>query len=284
MRRPGQMISLPREFYGRAYPHRPRSHNDHRSWERVEIPRADRPSLGRPLYDEEDHSGARLNHNDRARGKHRATRVPLQQAIDDLEYALEEAMSFYAKFKQDFTQEIAGIKAYANTEVIEYLWARKVNESNKPKPSDGANEEWSGGNEDSCMSTPTKGFRSVARETCSYFKVAVAAADSARSHRSSHNTDFDPQTAVRLSDRLKRANSDVFDLLRSASKRQKDMDALLTDLDITATFLKGNGAAGGQIDEIEDGVIEDDDGGYEAPGDDGPPGAKADNDAGPSRW
>lgn len=283
MRRPTQIISLSRESYGRAFPHRARGHNDHRSWEQVDIPRANRPSLERPLYDEDDHFGARSNHNSRVQGKNRATRVPLQQAINDLEYALEEAMSFYTKFRQDFTQEIAGIKAYANTEIMEYLWTRKVNESNKPSPSDGPHQEWFGGDQGSRTSTPTKGFRSVAWETCRYFKVAVAAAESARSHRSSHNPEFDPQTAARLSDRLKRANSDVFHLLRSTSKRQKDMDALLTDLDITATFLKGNGASGGQIDVTEDGVIEDD-GGYEAPGDDGPPGAKADDDAGLSRW
>lgn len=192
------------------------------------------------LYDNA-YYGSGLGRYSESRQKHKSFRIPLDDAIDDLDIILEEAIGFYTQFKKDFEYEIAGIKSYANSNVLGYLWTSKTKESDNPRSTirtyNGRTRETHYEPEEKM---PKCGFRMMAKQICRFFEIAIAAASNLLAHRSNREIRSDLQVISWGLKKLKDAYDDIHTRLRYASKRTSDIDALLTELRMASTFLKAD--------------------------------------------
>jgi hypothetical protein len=57
------------------------------------------------------------------------TRKEFKRAADDLYSCLDEALKSFDRFEKEFTDEVKGIKKYSDSELINYIWGRKVRHS-----------------------------------------------------------------------------------------------------------------------------------------------------------
>lgn len=200
------------------------------------------PTLPQQPY--EDYAGA-------ARQK---PHVSLPDAMMDLYDALKHAERYYGRFREDFETDIVRIKTYARSDVLGYLWASKVGESDNPRARERAYAVEPYDAEDQALK---EGFRATGKQVGRLFKVAITAADKLKSQRPGRESRIDSTNAARIGEKLKTVYKDVTALLVSASRRVEDVQYLLTDLEMAATFLKGNGEGRARMGEDGRGQMQD---------------------------
>ena len=105
------------------------------------VPSSRRPSR-RPAYDdgEEDypHHGdypSRDSRQDMNVGMqaNRKRSVPIEPILDDLDHLLQDAMTFYRKFQQDFLQDIHSIESYTDEDLLSRILIAKARASKSPR-------------------------------------------------------------------------------------------------------------------------------------------------------
>lgn len=175
-------------------------------------------------------------------GRHKPIKISLEDAMDDLIGVLEQSMDFYADFKEEFNQEVDGIKPYVNATILSCLWACKISKSDNLRSHCHINRKQHLGNTQVEDPKPACGFRTTNKQIKRMFKVAIAAAEFLMSQKQTQQMNFDPQTASRIFEKLRSGYTDISAYLESASKRIKDLYALLTEMEMMTTFLKRNGA------------------------------------------
>lgn len=216
-----------------------------------------RRSIGPQAYDDEGHYSTNLGQHGRPRHRHKLSNVPLQDAMVDLYDLLKHAERYYYHFREDFENDTSRIKSYARSDVLGYLWASKVSESDNPRTRE---RHYSAELKDEYEideQAAGEGFRMIGKQIGRLFKVAITAADKLKSQRPSHESKIDPSNAARISEKLKTVYNDVIGLLGSASRRVEDVQYLLTDLEMAATFLKGNGEGRARMGEDGRGEMQD---------------------------
>lgn len=245
------------EFYGRGPSERHSAHRDQLPRGFHESRKPGRGSIGPQAYDDEAHYSTNSGQHGGPRHKHKQSNVSLQDAMMDLYDFLKHAERYYYHFREDFENDIIRIKSYTRSDVLGYLWASKVSESDNPRarerpclaePRDGYETE---------EQTLRDGFRPTGKQIGRLFKVAITAADKMKLQRPSRESKIDPSNAARISEKLKTVYKDVIALLGSASRRVEYVQYLLTDLEMAATFLKGNGEGRARMGEDGRGEMQD---------------------------
>ncbi|MCJ1427801.1 hypothetical protein MMC29_005707 [Sticta canariensis] len=237
-------------------------------------------------YDDESHYSTNPGQHGGTRHTHNLPNVSLQDAMMDLYDLLKHAERYYYHFREDFENDTIRIKSYTRSDILGYLWASKVSESDNPRtrerpysvePRDGYETEEQASKE---------GFRATGKQIGRLFKVAITAADKLKSQRPSREGRIDSDgmqvrkngmigrrqdctrvlypgaltdstNAARISEKLKTVYKDVTALLGSASRRVEDVQFLLTDLEMATTFLKGNGEGRARMGEDGRGEMQD---------------------------
>lgn len=244
------------EFYGPGPSERHAAHRDQLSQGFHEGRKPGRRSIGSQPYDE-GHYTTNSGPHGGPRHRHKLSNVSLQDAMMDLYDLLKHSERYYYHFREDFEKDTIRIKPYARSDVLEYLWASKVSESDNPptrerpfstEPKDRYEPEGK---------DPGEGFRTTGKQIGRLLKVAITAADKLKLQRPSRESKIDPSNAARISEKLKSVYKDVIALLGSASRRVEDVQYLLTDLEMAATFLKGNGEGRARMDEDGRGEVQD---------------------------
>ena len=158
--------------------------------------------------------------------------ILLDDALIDLQDALETAVDYYSSFIEDFDRDVQRIKPYAGTQVMQHLWVHKtlLNDERsryggrlKARQADGPNLE---------RSNPSHSFQNVNREVLSCFLLVTG------SRSSSRESSIDPQSADRIWKKFEQASRDIFELMRTAVKQKADADALVTEMEMLLTFLE----------------------------------------------
>lgn len=229
------------EFYGRGPSGPHSSYRDQVPQGFHEGRNPGRRSIVPQPYDGEGHYSVNSGQHGGPRQKHKLPNVSLQDAMMDLYDQLKGAERFYFHFRQDFENDTIRIKPYASSDVLGYLWASKVGESDNPRTRNLPHSaELRDGFENEGKNL-REGFRVTGKQIGRLFRIAITAADRLKSQRPTLESRIDPSNAARISDKLKSVYKDVTALLGSASRRVEDVQYLLTDLEMAATFLKGNG-------------------------------------------
>lgn len=226
-----------RELHGGGIPERRYSQREQTFREAAIHRKANRLSMAVTPAEETYHGSIQGRH-----GRHRSIKISLEDAMDDLIGVLEQSMDFYADFKEEFNREVDGIKPYVNATILSCLWACKVSKSDDLRSHCHINRKQHLDNMHVEDPKPACGFRTRNKQIKRMFKVAIAAAEFLRSQKQTHQMNFDPQTASRIFEKLRSGYTDISAYLESASKRIKDLDALLTEMEMMTTFLKRNGA------------------------------------------
>lgn len=251
------MNSHPQEPYRRGLCERHGSHRDQVSYESREDRKSGRRTTGHqpagsPSHERRDYYGSGPGQQVGARNRHKPIHTSFQDAMEDLHNLLIQAEQFYSHFKQEFDHETMGIKPYANQKVMKYLWTSKVARSGMPDI--GHHTKSRNGYEPEDQ-TPREDFHSLGKKICRLLKVAITAADILQSQRPSRESKIDSSTAARICEKLKSAFAEISALLTLASKRIEDVEPLMTDLEMIATYLRRNGAGRQQLpgrEELKD--------------------------------
>ncbi|MCJ1467522.1 hypothetical protein MMC07_006147 [Pseudocyphellaria aurata] len=170
---------------------------------------------------------------------------------------LQHAERYYYQFREDFETDTLRIKSYAKPNVLGYLWANKVSESDSRPARERPYLAESRDGYESEELTSREGFRITGKQMGRLFKIAISAADELKSQRPIRESKIDPSNAARISEKLKSVYMDITALLGSASRRVEDVQYLLTDLEMAATFLKGNGDGRARMGEDSRGELQD---------------------------
>lgn len=232
------------EFYGRGPSEQRSVHNDQMPRGFHENRKPGRQSIGPQPYHDEGHYSTNSGQHGGPRHKPKLSSVSLQDAMMDLYDLLKHAERYYYHFREDFENDTIRIKSYARSDVLGYLWASKVSESDNPRARERPYSAEPRDRYETEEQAPREGFRITGKQIGRLFKVAITAADKLKSQRPSRESKIDPSNAARISEKLKTVYKDVTALLGSASRRVEDVQYLLTDLEMAATFLKGNGEGG----------------------------------------
>lgn len=199
-------------------------------------------SMATQIYNKGHHSAGPSRRSE-SRLKQKSLRIPLENAIDDLDIILEEAINFYTQFKNDYEQEIAGIRSYATSDVLGHLWTSKVQESDSSRSAPRThNENTRGTHSETEEKMPRCGFRIMAKRVCRSFEAAIVAANNLVAHRSSLDGRPDLQAIAWILKKLKGAYNDIHNRFGSASRRASQIDDLSTEMKMALTFLKADQA------------------------------------------
>lgn len=216
-----------------------------------------RRSIAPQPYDDESHYSTNSGQHGGTRHKHNLPNVSLQDAMMDLYDLLKHAERYYCHFREDFENDTIRIKSYTRSDVLGYLWASKVNESDNPRTRERPYSVEPGDGYETEEQASKEGFRATGKQIGRLFKVAITAADKLKSQRPGRESKIDSTNAARISEKLKTVYKDVVALLGSASRRVEDVQYLLTDLEMATTFLKGNGEGRARVGEDGRGEMQD---------------------------
>ncbi|MCJ1302618.1 hypothetical protein MMC08_005422 [Hypocenomyce scalaris] len=220
----------PRNHYGRS---------DHAVREDYEDRQGSRRSLEGRRYRGDDGYGSPRDPYAGFNGSRKPARMSIEDAIGRLFNTLTAALDFYINFKRDFEGETRSIRAYAGSDLLENLWARRA------KSIEGRN----GGNQKSNMPgddqydqdrpPPDTNFKAMYRELSESFGVAATATpnSNSRSRKTSHGSSIDLASLDRLMKKLHDAYKEIKVLSASASKRSGDIQALITETELVLAYL-----------------------------------------------
>ena len=147
-----------------------------------------------------------------------------QKAIRTLFMQVKETTSFFARFKEDYQQDVRGIEAYAGQTILEKLWERKIKHSDSK-----GRQSMSRSKEDGVV------LRSVFDDTSTRFWDCLNDAyEGARSHPSGQNNS--------LARKLDIAIKDFSRLLTLVRGCFQEMDSLIKELKLLKVVLELGGA------------------------------------------
>ena len=172
-------------------------------------------------------------------GNRNSRRVSIENAIGGLFETLTVALDFYVNFKRDFDGETRGIRAYAGSDLLDQLWARKAKFIEGR--GGGYQKSNSHGDEpyDQDGHSPETNFSAEYRQLSESFGMAEMATPNSksRSRISRHGSSIDQAGLDRLKKKLHDAYRDIKGLSAYASVRSSDTQALITEMELVLAYL-----------------------------------------------
>ena len=219
----------------------------------------------RPL-DEVRHTdsghGRERGYHGRSNHRYKTPKILLNDALPDLQGALEAAADYYGSFIEDFDRDIRYIRPYAGSRIMEQLWVNKILLSDEPSRKGDRPQSRAAASPGLGRPIPGYSFQRVGREVLDRFRIVKG------SYASSRESRLDPQTADRIRKKLEQASREIFKLMRTAVQQKVDADALVTEMEMVLTFLDKTGPQrshrGTRNNDREQGAE-----GYEGPNADG---------------
>ena len=198
--------------------------------------------------------GSERGHHRSSDHQSRPSKTLLDNALRDLQCALETAADYLGNFVEDFDRDIQYIRPYAGSRIMEHLWVNKILSSNERSRKGDRSDSQQAESPDPRHLNPSYSFQSVGREVVDSFSVVK------RSHASSRESSINPQNADRIRKKLEQASREIFKLMRTAVQRKADADALVTEMEMVLTFLDKTGPQRGhretRVNERDQGLEE----------------------------
>ncbi|SLM34110.1 hypothetical protein LPUS_02792 [Lasallia pustulata] len=215
------------------------SHRDHSTREEYEARQGSHRSLEGRRYGGEEGYGTPRGSYPGCNGYRKSRRVSIENAIGGLSQTLTEALDFYVNFKRDFDGETRGIQAYAGSDLLDQLWARKA----KSIEGRGGGHQKSSSHGDETYDhdghSPETNFSAVYRQLSESFGMAEMATPNSKSRASipRRGSSIDQAGLDRLKKKLHDAYRDVKGLSAYASVRSGDTQALITEMELVLAYL-----------------------------------------------
>ncbi len=191
----------------------------------------------------DDRPGMERGHYGRSSHQQDPPRILLDDALIDLQDALKTAVDYYGSFIEDFDRDVQRIKPYAGSQVMQHLWANKILLSDERSRSGGRLKARQADGPDLGRANPSHSFQNVSREVLNCFLVVTG------SRSASRESSIDLQSADRIRKKLEQTSREIFKLMRTAVKLKSDADALVTEMEMSLTFLEKTGPQQGRRDD-----------------------------------
>lgn len=206
-----------------------------------------RASEGRYHGTDEWYGQSRDPHS-RSGNSRKILRIRFEDALADLFNLLTASLAFYSNFKSEFDNEVQGVVAYAGVDLLDELWVRKVKHS----------EDRRGGRDPRDREPPRdrseapQDFTGTYRLLREKFDLALRASQPQRAQRPGHD-DGRHANYIRILQKLKAGHRDIAQLAAHARTRNAEMEPLMMELELLATYLEKNKGVWQDNDRGEDG-------------------------------
>ncbi|KAI4114882.1 MAG: hypothetical protein LQ345_004422 [Seirophora villosa] len=176
------------------------------------------------------------------RGRRPAESISLEDGMNHLYAAVNDAIHYFARFDHEFRQDTHLIRNYCGKRLIEAIWASKVRPHTQSQSQHGQRARFE---DEYIREGPVSDFESAMERLLFSLRAALTAAEEFRPSQRRPSR-FSAEGVARIQKQVHRTFQNIRRSYTIVMERRSEMETVNTELEMLRVFLSRNGAEEGR--------------------------------------